>query len=210
MEQTVGGQIVSRETYEELTQFVDLARKWTSKINLIAPSTVGEIWNRHVADSAQIYALAPKSFINWVDIGSGGGFPGIIIAILAKADRSNASITLIESDQRKATFLRTAIRELTLPARVIAARSEETAPQIADVVSARAVTSLSAIMPHLQRHLSLTGYALLHKGKRYQQEISQARQSWSFDLEERPSLTDPEGRIVVIKGIKPLGNQHGT
>ena len=202
---TIGGQNVSRETYDRLQHFADLVRKWTPRINLISPTTISDLWMRHVVDSVQIYPFAPPDFIRWVDIGSGGGFPGIVVAIIAKAENPNATCVLIESDQRKGTFLRTAIRDLDLNATVIASRIEEAAPQTADIVSARALTSLSAMMPLLHRHLAPAGQALLHKGKRHAEEIAEARRTWSFDLEERPSFTDPDARLLSLKGIHPVG-----
>ncbi len=205
MGMTIAGQDVSRETYEQLQQLSDLVQKWTKKINLISPTTISDIWERHITDSAQIYPLAPENFRKWVDIGSGGGFPGLVVAILAKAKNPQATFVLLESDQRKCTFLRTVIRELDLNASVIATRIEDAPPQLADIVSARALTSLSALMPYLETHLSPTGQALLHKGKRHAEEIAEARQSWFFDLEDHQSLTDPDGRLLVIKGIRRVG-----
>ncbi len=201
MTNRVGGQNVSRETYERLECFAALVRKWTTKINLIAPATVDHIWSRHIDDSAMIYGLVDQSTKKWTDIGSGGGFPGVVVAILAKDDAPETQITLIESDQRKATFLRTAVRSLDLNAHVLAERIETAPRQGADIVSARALASLYGMMPLLHRHLSGTGSALLHKGRNYQQEIAQARENWSFDLEEFPSFTDPDARLLKIKGI---------
>ncbi|WP_411642901.1 16S rRNA (guanine(527)-N(7))-methyltransferase RsmG [Loktanella agnita] len=205
MEYRVANQNVSRETYEKLTDFTDLVRKWTSKINLISPNTVEDIWKRHVVDSAQIHALAGMDYKHWVDIGSGGGFPGIVIAIIAQEFAPESAITLIESDQRKATFLRTAVRELSINAKIICDRIENTPPQSADIVSARALTALSALVPLLQRHMAPDARTVLHKGRRYEQEIADARKSWSFTLEEHESLTDPESRILVMEGISCAG-----
>ena len=197
----VGGVNVSRETYDDLQRFSDLVRKWTVKINLISPSTVPDLWERHVIDSVQIYASAPETFEKWVDIGSGGGFPGIVVAILGKEKHPNAVFVLIESDLRKATFLRTAIRELGLSAVVLAERIEQAAPQGADVVSARALSTLSTLLPFVERHLNPNGYAILHKGKKARDEVAEARISWRFALEESPSLTDLDAQILVVKRI---------
>ena len=197
----VGGVNVSRETYDDLQRFSDLVRKWTVKINLISPSTVPDLWERHVIDSVQIYASAPETFEKWVDIGSGGGFPGIVVAILGKEKHPNAVFVLIESDLRKATFLRTAIRELGLSAVVLAERIEQAAPQGADVVSARALSTLSTLLPVVERHLNPNGYAILHKGKKARDEVAEARNSWRFALEESPSLTDLDAQILVVKRI---------
>lgn len=201
MEYEVGGVNVSRETYDDLQRFSDLVRKWTVKINLISPSTVPELWERHVVDSAQIYASSPETFDKWVDIGSGGGFPGIVMAIIGKEKHPNAVFVLIESDLRKATFLRTVIRELGLSAVVLAERIEQAAPQGADVVSARALSTLSTLLPFVERHLNPNGYAILHKGKKARDEVAEARNYWRFALEESPSLTDLDAQILVVKRI---------
>ena len=201
----LAGLDVSRETIERLESFADLTVKWTPRINLIAKGTVADIWDRHIVDSAQIYALAPASFDKWVDLGSGGGFPGIVVAAIAKELQPHASFVLIESDQRKATFLRTAARELELPVTVIAARIEEAPPQSADVVSARALASLSALLPLVSRHLADHGRALMHKGRQATQEIAEARENWSFALEDHPSITDPDARLLDIQRILARG-----
>ena len=195
---------VSRETYDRLRLFSDLVQKWTLRINLIAKGTIPDIWERHIVDSAQLYRLADSDFGSWADIGSGGGFPGIVMAIIAAEKQPAAIFTLIESDQRKSTFLRTAARELEIPVTVLAERIEVAKPQGADIVSARALASLDALLPLVSRHLAPQGQCLLHKGRQTQQEIAAARQNWQFDLEERPSLTDPEARLLAIKGIAPI------
>lgn len=205
MAYTLAKEDVSRETYDNLVQFGALVRKWTPKINLIAASTVSDLWDRHVVDSAQLYRYTPAIFDHWVDIGTGGGFPGVIMAIYAKTRQPNAAFSFIESDQRKAAFLRTASRELGLNVNVIAKRIEEVDPQEADIVSARALSTLSALLPLTARHLRSDGTALFHKGKRAAEEIAEARQSWLFDLEQHPSLTDPDARLLVIQRISRAG-----
>lgn len=205
MVQKIAGVDVSRETMAELQIFADLVVKWTPKINLIARGSVAAIWDRHIADSVQIHHYTPETYLKWVDIGSGGGFPGIVIAILAKTRHPAAKIILIESDQRKAVFLRAAVRDLKLNASVLAERVEDADPQGADVVSARALSALSGLLPLVDRHLKSDGLAILHKGKRAHDEISQARQSWSFTLEQHASFTDPEARILAIQRMSQLG-----
>ncbi|HEV8036689.1 16S rRNA (guanine(527)-N(7))-methyltransferase RsmG [Yoonia sp.] len=206
MSQLVAGVNVSRETMSDLEAFAALTAKWTAKINLIARGTVDSIWERHIVDSVQLYQFAPKSFEKWVDIGSGGGFPGIVMAILAKEKNPQAQFVLIESDQRKATFLRTAARELNLPVQVIAERIETAPVQNADVVSARALTALSGLLSLTKRHLKQEGLALFHKGRQSAQEVADAQKSWSFDLEENASITDPDARILAIRRINTLGS----
>lgn len=205
MTPNLAGVDVSRETMADLEAFQALVAKWTPKINLIARGTVSEIWERHIVDSVQIYQFAPSSYKKWVDIGSGGGFPGIVVAILGKDAAPDARFVLVESDQRKATFLRTAARELGLQADVIAGRIEDVEKQEADVVSARALTSLSGLASLVQRHIRPDGVALLHKGRQAIHEVADARKNWSFDLEDHPSFTDPDARILAIRRIRAIG-----
>lgn len=192
---------VSRETEERLTRFAALVAQWTPHINLIAASTVPDIMSRHIADSAQLAALAPPGWTHWADLGSGGGFPGIVIAILAAETAPTARITLVESDQRKATFLRTAIRTLALTATVHAARAETLAPLGADILSARALAPLTQLLPLALRHLAPGGIALFPKGRRATEEIAAARAAWRFTLTQHPSLTDPEAQILQLQDI---------
>lgn len=197
----LGGADVSRETIGELQDFAALVLKWTPKINLISASSKDSIWDRHIVDSVQIYRHAPHDLRLWLDIGSGGGFPGIVAAIMGKSQHPDAQFVLIESDQRKAAFLRTAIRELGLAASVLADRIEDLPPIDADVVSARALGSLSMLLPLIAYHMRPDGTAILHKGKQVATEIAEARRDWRFDLEEAPSLTDPDGRLLLIQRI---------
>ncbi|MBJ6371976.1 16S rRNA (guanine(527)-N(7))-methyltransferase RsmG [Sedimentitalea arenosa] len=196
----VRGLNVSRETLERLKQFEALVLKWNPKINLIAKSTVSSIWERHVLDSMQVFDCA-KHGAHWVDLGSGGGFPGIVIGILAQENACDMRVTLIESDQRKATFLRTAIRETGIEGEVISRRIEETDPQNADILSARALTNLSGLLNFCDRHLVSGGLALFPKGVTWEKEVKEARRDWSFQVEPVPSLTDPEAVILKIEGV---------
>ena len=184
----LAGTNVSRETITRLTAFAALTTKWTPHINLVARSTLDDLWTRHIVDSAQIFQYAPAGAARWVDVGSGGGFPGIVVAAIAADLRPEMQFTLIESDQRKATFLRTD-------------RVELVAPQNADIISARALSSLHDLFPLILRHLSPDAISILPKGKSYAEEISLARQNWRFELDAHPSMTEPDARILVVKDI---------
>ncbi|WP_411957279.1 16S rRNA (guanine(527)-N(7))-methyltransferase RsmG [Paracoccus homiensis] len=191
---------VSRETTDRLDAYQDLIRKWNPRINLVAPSTLDDLKGRHIDDCLQLAAQVSTVSGSWVDIGSGGGFPGIVLAI-ALADQ-DLSITLIESDQRKSTFLRTAIRELDLKnAQVLTARIERATRQNADYLSARALAPLPRLMPYLTRHLGANGQAWLMKGQRWQDEVDEARQAWAFDVESYESVTQPGAAILKISGV---------
>lgn len=201
---SLGQHHVSRETYERLTVYHDLLLKWSPKINLVAKSTLSEAWDRHFVDSVQVFALAPQDQGLWVDIGSGGGFPGMVCAVLAKEQRPDQKTMLIESDQRKCAFLRTVIRELDLNAEVLGARIEKAEPQNAKVLSARALANLTLLLEFAQRHLADEGVCLFQKGKNWKNEVQKARESWQFDLEAVPSETDTQSAILQIKRIQSV------
>ncbi|MDG1118728.1 MAG: 16S rRNA (guanine(527)-N(7))-methyltransferase RsmG [Flavimaricola sp.] len=199
LETLLPGLDVSRETTNRLTVFEGLVRKWTPKINLVGPATVPDLWSRHILDSAQLFPLAPAGWHSWADLGSGGGFPGIVIAIMA-AD-TDKSITLIESDQRKSAFLRTCVRELGLAVSVLSSRIEAVPPLSADVVSARALAPLPALIGLVQRHLASEGTALLQKGRTAADEVELARADWTFDLLSHDSQTESGARILALTRI---------
>lgn len=199
----IPGLDVSRETLEKLQHFADLTAKWTRKINLVAPNTVPELWSRHIVDSAQLVPLAPRGWKDWVDIGSGGGFPGIVIAVFAENDQS---VTLVESDVRKSTFLRTAIRELSLPAVVWNERVESINTRGFDIISARALAPLDTLLGHAASLLAPNGTALFPKGQSFASELASARQNWDFEDEALPSITHPDARIIRLKRISPRGS----
>jgi 16S rRNA (guanine527-N7)-methyltransferase len=191
---------VSRETLDDLGVFHDLVLKWNPHINLVSKSSVGQLWDRHIWDSAQVVDMA-DSWKNWVDIGSGGGFPGLVVAILAKHAGHGQRVTLIESDARKCAFLRAVIRDLSLDARVLTERVESCPPQNADVLSARALTDLPGLLAFAERHLAPTGTALFLKGETWEKEVRSARDSWSFSMRVHKSKTNPAAAVLEMKDI---------
>ncbi len=193
---------VSRETLERLAAYEHLLKKWNPSINLVAKSTLPTIWRRHFLDSAQLFALARHHEGHWADLGAGGGFPGLVIAIMAMERAPGLRVTCVESDQRKAAFLRTVVRELGLPARVLAERAEEAAPLQADVLSARALAPLARLLPQAERHLKPGGQALFPKGESFRDELSEALETWSFQSEEYPSITDGSAVILSLGDIR--------
>jgi len=193
---------VSRETIEKLDIYDALLRKWTTRINLVAPGTVNSLWDRHFSDSAQILSIAPPTTTKWADLGSGGGFPGAVIAILAQSTRPELEVTLVESDQRKATFLRAVARETGVKLNVLAERAESGEGLAADIVSARALAPLSVLLGYVSHNISPAGIALLSKGVKAASEVDLARKTWSFTCESIPSMTDQEAAILKIGDIK--------
>lgn len=192
---------VSRETLERLKELESLVLKWTTAVNLISKSSATEIWTRHILDSAQISVFCGPRGGKWVDLGSGGGFPALVLAVLAKDWTEAATFVLVESDSRKAAFLLQAIRTLDLPAKVIVQRIDMVDPLDANVLTARALAPLDAILPHAARHLGAGGLAFLPKGSTYRDEIVVAQQRWNFRCTAHQSLTDPHSAILEVDGV---------
>ncbi|MBC2836043.1 16S rRNA (guanine(527)-N(7))-methyltransferase RsmG [Paragemmobacter straminiformis] len=199
MTELLAGLDVSRETIEKLKSLESLLAKWNPAINLVARSTVDAAWSRHILDSAQLFQIAP--FRVWADLGSGGGFPGLVIAVLAEGRGSDARVVLVEADQRKATFLREAARGLGVRVQVEAQRIESVDPLAADILSARALAPLSALCGFAARHLAPAGTAIFPKGQNWEAEVAEARKSWKFDLDVRPSLVEAGSVVLVMKAI---------
>ena len=193
---------VSRETVERLIAFEELFRKWSKAINLASPSTLDELWTRHILDSAQLFPLASDA-TRWLDIGSGGGFPGIVTACLL-AEHPGSAIDLIESAGKKAAFLRTAAGHLRVPARIHSARIEAMWQKIEtpQVVTARALASLNDLFGLTEPWLTAGAKALFQKGRDYQREIDESRVGWSFDLVQHQSAIDQASVILEISNLR--------
>lgn len=196
--------VVSRETLARLDVIAELLVRWQKTINLIAPASLPQLWTRHIADSLQLLDHAPAVAHRWVDLGSGGGFPGLVVAAVL-AERESAQVSLVESDTRKAAFLREAARIAALPVAVHARRIEDVAPALApgtDVVSARALAPLPKLLDLAAPLLAAGALGLFPKGKEAEHELTDARKGWTLDAELKASRTDPQGRILVIKQAK--------
>lgn len=190
---------VSRETKERLDIYLELLRKWSPKINLVSQESLKDAGNRHFDDSLQVASLCPKDAKSWVDLGSGGGFPGAVVAI-ALGDR-DIDVTLIESDQRKATFLRTVSRETKTPFAVIAERIENVPPMKSDVISARALAPLEELLGFAEQHLAPTGVAFFMKGESWRAEVDAAQKKWRYACKAHTSVTHPDAAILEIGGL---------
>ena len=193
---------ISALATERLRIFVGLLAKWNAAINLVSSASLAEVWTRHVADSAQVLDVAPIRRARWLDMGSGAGFPGIVIALITADTPNPVEMTLVESDRRKAAFLSTVSRETGVPMIIQAARIEAVAPQNADTVSARALAPLVRLCSFAERHLAPHGAALFLKGGHYDAEIAEARRTWSFALDIRRSSTDPAGVVLIMKDLR--------
>jgi len=195
---------VSRETFERLKVLVSRMEGWQKKTNLVAPSTLDDIWDRHICDSLQIIAIKPD-IRHWVDIGSGGGFPGLVIAAVM-VDHPESSVTLIESNQKKCAFLRQANRQMGANAKVICDRIEATEhldlkPQ---VVTARALAELPLLLDLSSIWLLKGAVGLFHKGREFQKEISESNSTWSFDLIQHDSKISMDSVLLEISDLKKI------
>lgn len=191
---------VSRETYERLEIFADLLEKWNPKINLVSRNSLSDLWARHIKDSAQVFRCVQPSG-HWVDLGSGGGFPGSIVAIMAASEVPSLQVTLVESDQRKSAFLRTAARETGVLCNVVSQRIEQVPALKAQFLSARALADLTTLLGFAEQHLDKNGTALFQKGVKWEKELEEARIHWQFEATPIKSLTKSEAVILKIKGV---------
>jgi 16S rRNA (guanine527-N7)-methyltransferase len=196
---------VSRETWERLDRLVERLFETQQHTNLVANSTLPRVWTRHIADSLQLLRLVPGA-TRWIDIGSGAGFPGLVIAC-ALAGVDGAEVHLVESIQKKANFLRDCASALGVPAIVHARRIEDFSKinkRSFDVVTARAVASLDKLIGYANPLLKRGGVGLLAKGQDVEVELTAASKSWSIEAELIPSETDPHGRIVLLRRASRL------
>jgi 16S rRNA (guanine527-N7)-methyltransferase len=185
---------VSRETLERLDAYVALLAAWNRRINLVGASTMGDPWRRHILDSAQLRPHLPPRARVLVDLGSGAGLPGLILAILGVPE-----VHLVESDQRKAAFLREAARVTGAPAQIHAQRAEKLPRLAADVVTARAVASLPDLLDIAEPFLATHSICLFLKGRGAGEELTLAAKTWKMASRLLPSLSDPGGTLVILE-----------
>ncbi|HUF86069.1 MAG TPA: 16S rRNA (guanine(527)-N(7))-methyltransferase RsmG [Thermohalobaculum sp.] len=194
---------VSRETAGRLALYVNLLKRWNARINLVAPASLNDVWSRHIADSAQLVALAPAGARSWIDLGSGGGLPGLPVAALAAEVAPGLRLTLIESDRRKAAFLATAAREMCLDVTVLARRIEALPARPYDVVSARALAPLDRLCALAHRFKGPRTVFLFPKGARLDLELTAAATRWHIHAERIASRTNPEAAVLRIVELEP-------
>jgi 16S rRNA (guanine527-N7)-methyltransferase len=187
---------VSRETADRLEALIDTLGRWQKAINLVGRTTMEDVWSRHILDSAQLEPLIPEQVKTLTDLGSGAGFPGLVVAAL----RPDLEITLIESDARKAAFLGEAARRMGLekPPKIVIGRIEAVAAAPADVVTARALAPLGQLLAWADRHRTNTAICLFHKGKGWQAEVTKAMKDWDIPLQAINSVTDLDAVLLRI------------
>ena len=193
---------VSRETLAMLDTYAELLNKWNPKINLVSRNTLSDLWHRHFADSAQLFQHIDVESNNWLDFGSGAGFPALVVAALAKKTRPGLRFTLAESDHRKAAFLMTVSNALGLNAEIVTQRIEMLQAQNADIISARAVAPLEQLLSWAAPHAHKSTVLLFPKGNSYESELTAARKHWHIEVEVIPSMTDSSSVILRIEDFE--------
>lgn len=192
---------VSRETFEALQTMVDSLVQWNRRINLVAPSTISHVWARHVVDSAQLFALAPKTATKWMDLGSGAGFPGMVLGIMLR-ERAGAEMVCVESNGKKAGFLANCARQTRAPVRVENKRIENLPDLSPRIITARALKPLDQLLAFCENLCTADTMLLFPKGKDSKLEVEAAQERWDFDCQSLPSLSGNDGRILRISNVR--------
>jgi len=200
---------LSEMQMERLKAYAELLQRWQRAVNLVAPDSLPALWSRHFADSAQLVPLIADSRI-CLDFGSGAGFPGLVCAVLM-ADRADMAIHLVESNARKCAFLREVARQTGTSVEIHNARIEDVASRgrvaDVDVVMARAVAPLDRLIVCAEPYMSAGAFGLFPKGRRAAQEVAEAQRVWRFQMQMHASITDPEGRIMEVRGVRRLEDE---
>ncbi len=193
---------VSRETIEKLKKYESLVKEWNMKFNLIAKSSVDDLWNRHIIDSAQLYSFIRSSDKRLYDFGSGAGFPGIVLAILAGELCPELSVSLIESIGKKVNFLNTVKNQLGLNINIFNERIENLKLGKADVISSRALASLDKLFAYSLPFCSSKTQLVFPKGIKWSEEVVEAQKNWLFDVNIVPSITSEDGHILNVSNLR--------
>lgn len=187
---------VSRETLDRLIRYVDLLTAWNARINLVGQNTLGDVWRRHILDSAQIYPQIPQPTRLLIDLGSGAGLPGLVLSLLGVPE-----VHLIEADTRKAVFLREAARVTGATVTIHSMRIDRVKPFVADVITARALAPLTGLLEISERFRGPGTVCLFLKGETVQEELTNASKQWKMTAHQSPSLSDPSGCVLRLENI---------
>ena len=198
---------VSHETICQLKTYLSLLQEWQTKFNLVSKSSLEDAWNRHFLDSMQLFKYIPQSAKTLVDFGSGAGFPGMVLAIMAKENTPYLKVTLVESIKKKTMYLNEVAKVTSTPVTIINDRIENLPPQKADVITSRAMCSLDELLKYAYRFTSRKTKCIFPKGKKYAEEISEAEKHWNFEYKIIPSMTSEEGAIVIITNLFAKGDK---
>ena len=202
MENLIEKYNVSRETFELLKAYEDSLREWQNKFNLVSKASLDDAWNRHFIDSLQLLPLVPDDAEIIYDFGSGAGFPGLVLAIVLKDKTPYLKIKLVESIKKKTVYLNFVASQLNLTnVEVINNRIENIPTEKADVITSRAMTSLDSLLEYAYRFCGNKTKCIFPKGKKYMEEIAEAKKRWNFDVKAIPSITSDEGAVLEIKDL---------
>ena len=187
----------SDQVADRLQAYADLLVKWQARINLVGPDTIASLWHRHIVDSAQLFPHLPQTVHRLMDIGSGAGFPGLVLAVMGVPD-----VHLVESDSRKCAFLREVARVTETNVTIHNRRIEQCPPMQAQVVTARALAPLEKLLTWAEPHLLPEGHCLFLKGKGAEDELTQAGKEWDIKVQRIPSLTDAQAMILKVSEVR--------
>lgn len=195
---------VSRETFDKLKTYQALLVEWQAKFNLVSNNTLEESWERHFADSAQLYKFIPQTAQTLLDFGSGAGFPGMVLAIMAECREPRLQVSLVESTAKKTLYLNEVKTQTNTRVAIINDRIENIAPQKADVITSRAMTSLDGLLGYAIRFCKAETICIFPKGKKYAQELQEAHKHWKFRCRIEPSDVSDEGKILIISNLNKI------
>lgn len=200
----IGEENVSRETFLKLESYVELLKKWQKSINLVSTASLSEVWERHILDCAQLINYIPSESRKIIDFGSGAGLPILILAIMLESRNNKVPYELhaIESDSRKVAFMREAVKNCGLSVNIHNCRIEQLAPFKADIITARAFAPLSDLLTYVYPFITKDSVCLFLKGQNIDTEIEKANKKWLMELELQQSLSDENGKVVIIKKVK--------
>ena len=187
---------VSRETLELFACYGELLVKWQSKINLVSGKTLDDIWLRHFLDSAQLFRLLPAKNKSILDVGSGAGFPGLVLVLMGARN-----VTLIESDTKKCMFLREVLRQTGKRANIVNCRIEEYGHREFDIVTARALAPMERLLSYVKPYFGAHTKGLFPKGEQVDEELTKAMKQWKLEVSRVPSITSNTGVILVVEKI---------
>jgi 16S rRNA (guanine527-N7)-methyltransferase len=192
---------VSRETLNGFYEYETLLSKWNEKINLVSKNTLMDVWKRHFLDSGQIIKHVDASGKRWVDVGSGAGFPGLVVALLLRDRKIDCDLILVEKNPKKGFFLNEVIRKLNLSVEVVNDNIDTLEPLNADILTARAFSELNNLIEIALRHRKKEGICLFLKGENYKTELDKTLNFWFFDYDILDSLSSSSGKIIRVKKI---------
>ena len=187
---------VSRETLDLFLLYAEILAKWQAKINLISGSTIDNVWSRHFLDSAQLYDLVPRGAKTILDIGSGAGFPGMVLAVMGVKN-----VTLVEADSRKCLFLSEVLRQTGTHANIVNCRIEEFDGGCYDIITARALAPMDKLLTYINPHFGPSTKGIFLKGEQVDRELTKAKKQWKLEYRAVPSITNDRGSIIMLEKI---------